>query len=93
MAVHLPAGRGQRVDEDDLARDLLVGERLGDVLAELGLELLGAFGVTARNHECADEVTAALQVADPDDGRGDDRVVTGQRALDVERPERPAARA
>ena len=66
-------GRGQLVDEDDLTRHLLVGQRLRDVLAELGLELLRAFGAAPRNDECAHEVAAALEVADTDDGRGGDR--------------------
>ena len=47
---------GQLLDEDDLARHLLVGQRLRDVLAELGLELLGAvravLGATKARTNC-----------------------------------------
>ena len=92
MAADLPADDRQLVDEDDLARDLLVGQRLRGVLAELGLELLGAVGAGLRHDERADEVAAALQVADADDGRRRDRRVSGEHALDVERAERAAAR-
>ncbi len=44
------------------------------------------------HHECADEVAAALEVADADDGSRRDRRMAVENALDVVRAERPAAR-
>ena len=92
MPADLRADDRQLVDEDDLARDLRVGQRLRGVLAELGLELLRALGAGPRHDERADEVAAALEVADADDGRRGDRWVPGEHALDVEGAERAAAR-
>ena len=84
---------GQLLDEDDLAGHLLVGQRQGDVLAELGLELLGAVCAGPGHDERADELATALEVPDADDGRGcGNRGMAGEHALDVERAERPAAR-
>ena len=70
---------------------LLIRKRLGDVLAKLGLELLGAAGAAPRHDERANELPAALEVADADDRCRCDRVVPGEHALDVERPECAAA--
>ena len=92
MPAQLPARDRELLDEDDLPRHLLVGEHLGDVLAELGLELLGAVEAAARHDEGAHEVAAALEVPDADDRGCRDRVVPGEHALDLERAERPAAR-
>ena len=91
MPADLRAERRQLVDEDDLAWDLRVGQCLRGVLAELGFELLRALGTGHRHDERADEVAAALEVADPDDGRRRDRPVPGEHALDVEGAERAAA--
>ena len=87
----LPAHLRELVDEDDLARDLLVGERLRGVLAKLRLELLRS-AVALRDHECPDEVAASLEVADADDCSRGDRGMAVENALDVVRAERPAAR-
>ena len=92
MPADLPADGRQLVDEDDLARDLLVGERLRGVLAELGLELLRAVVARSGHDERPDEVAAALEVADADDGRRRDRRVAVEHALDVVRAEGAAAR-
>src|SRR5262249_42096237 len=45
-----------------------------------------------RDDERADEVAASLEIADPDHGRGGDRTVSREHALDLERSEGPAAR-
>src|SRR5262249_39670995 len=92
MAADLPADPGELVDEDDLAGHLLVRERLGCVLAELRLELLRPVRAAGRDDERADEVAASLEIADPDHGRGGDRTVSREHALDLERSEGPAAR-
>src|SRR5262245_24563068 len=91
MATDLPARGRKLLHEDDLPRHLLIREGLGRVLPALGLERLGAVRTGARDDDRADEVPAALEVANADDRRRCNRRVPGEDSLDVERPERAAA--
>jgi hypothetical protein len=82
VSAHLAADGRELLDEDDLSGYELLGKRLSDELAKLGLELLRAFASRSRYDVCPDELAAPLQVAEPDDGARDDRVVVAQHVLD-----------
>ena len=89
--VDLPARRRRQVvDELDLARDVLLRERLGDVLAERGRELLAGLVPRLEDDVRPHELAPALEVADPD-GRAADRLVPAQRRLDLVGAEGPPA--
>ncbi len=91
MTADLPPHRRQLVDEHDLARNLLVRERLRDVLTQLGLELLGPSVRALRHDEGPNEVTTSLKIANADDCGRCNGFVAFEHALDVVRAERPTA--
>ncbi len=84
---------GSAVDELDLAWDLALGERLPEVLANLGDEPVRAFDVGAKDDERANELPASLEVAAADDTCIQDRLMPEELLLDLGRAEPvPAAR-